>query len=99
MEWSGDEHVIGQESIIDAGLLDSAIGTDDGVGMDPYNNAVVYFFAFLTVLGFGVFAPVAIGVATYRIAKHRSHAARGLVIALVATAVGGAMLTAVFLSS
>ena len=89
---NGDRHAQAEESILTAGLVPSAIGYDSGDGMDPYNNAVVYYFAFLTAIGLLVFAPVAVGVAIYRITKSRTHALRGLVVALLATGLGGALL-------
>jgi len=78
--------------IIDNALVPSAMGTVDS-GMDPYNNAVVYFFAFLGLF-FVLFGVVAICIAIYRIGKHRSHAVRGLVVAIVASLVGTATLVA-----
>jgi hypothetical protein len=82
------------EQIVTSALVPAALGNYDE-GFDPYNNAVVYFFAFLGCL-FVVFGFVAIGVALYRLAKHRPHASRGLVVATVATLVGIGVTVAAF---
>ena len=76
----------GAEQIFTSALVPAPLGNYDE-GLDPYNNAVVYFFAFFgcLIVAFGF---VAIGVASYRMAKHRPHATRGLVVAIVATLIG-----------
>jgi len=87
-----DDGYYDREMIWDNALVPAPMGTV-GSGMDPYNNAVVYFFAFfgLFLVPFGV---VAIGIAAYRITRHRTHAVRGLVVALIATVVGAVVLVA-----
>lgn len=72
--------------ILDNALVPAPLGTVDA-GYDPYNNAIVYFLAFFGLIFF-VFGLAAIGVAAYRIGKHRTHAVRGLVVAVLATVVG-----------
>ncbi len=89
--YSDDDEML----IVDHALVPAPLGSygDYGKGMDPYNNAVVYFLAFLTV--FVVFlAPAAIGVAGYRVAKQRPHAWRGFWVAVAATVVGVALVVA-----
>lgn len=79
-----------QELIFDNAVVPAPMGSI-GSGMDPYNNAVVYFFAFFGLF-FVPFGLIAIGIAIYRIGKHRTHAVRGLVVAILATLVGVAVL-------
>ena len=70
-----------KESIFDNALLASPLGSPDPTqSFDPYNNSIV---------------SVVIGVAWYRVVKHRTHAKRGLVIALVACALGAVLVVAV----
>jgi len=81
------------EQIMDSALIPAPLGNYEA-GLDPYNNAVVYFFAFLGCI-FLVFALVAIGVATYRVRRRRPHAMRGLVVAGISLIVGTAVATAI----
>jgi len=85
-----------QELILDHGIVPAPLGSygDYGRGLDPYNNAIVYWFAFLSLFVV-LLAPVAIGIAVYRIARHRTHAVRGLVVALVCGVVGTMILVVV----
>ena len=85
-----DAYVAGQESIFESSLIPSPLGrTGD---YDPYNNAIVYFLAMLSlgqVLFWpNPFGPLCILVALYRVHRRRTHARRGLVVAILATALG-----------
>ena len=80
------------EQIIDSALIPAPLGNYDD-GFDRYDNSIVYFFSFFGCFLL-VFGLVAIGVAAYRVAKHRPHAPRGLVVAIVATLVGVALTSA-----
>lgn len=74
------------ELIMDSALVPAPLGNYDA-GLDPYNNAVVYFFSFFGLLIF-VMGFIGIGIALYRIRRHRSHAVRGLIVASASTIVG-----------
>jgi hypothetical protein len=85
-----DPHAAAEESIWDHSLIPAPLGTPGDFGR--YNNAIVYFFSLLGLFQV-VFWPipfglVAIGIAAYRILRHRPHAGRGLVVAVLATCVG-----------
>jgi len=84
-----------QELILDHALVPAPLGSygDYGRDLDPYNNALVYWFAFLSLF-VAVLAPVAIGIAVYRITRRRPHAVRGLAVALACGMVGVAILVA-----
>jgi hypothetical protein len=77
---------LGQESIFESSLMPSPLGR--GGSFDPCNNSIVYFFAFLALFQVYfwpiLFGPFAIAIAVYRVVRHRSHANRGLVVAIVA---------------
>jgi hypothetical protein len=60
---------------------------------DRYDNSIVYFFSFFGCFLL-VFGLAAVGIAAYRVAKHRPHATRGLVVAIVATLIGVGATTA-----
>ena len=87
---SRDSYVAGQESIFETSLMPSPLGRTGEY--NPYNNAIVYFFAVLSlfqVLFWPVpFGAVAIVIALYRMVRHRAHATRGLVVAIVCTVIG-----------
>ena len=89
--YTGDEESL----ILDHALIPGPLGSygDYGEGMDPYNNAVVYWLAFLTVFVV-VLAPIAIGVAIYRVARGRPHAWRGVWASLVGTTIGVGLVVA-----
>lgn len=89
--YTGDEESL----ILDHALIPAPLGSygDYGKGMDPYNNAVVYWLAFLTVFVV-ILAPAALGVAIYRIVRERPHAWRGFWVAVGATVVGVALVVA-----
>ena len=84
-------HTAGQESIFDAGLIPSPLGDDPG-GSGRYDNSLVYLLCLFSVLFAPVFGPVALAVSGYRVARHRPHATRGLVVAGVTTIAGGLLL-------
>ena len=81
----------GYGSISAASLVPAPLGQVPN-GYNPYNNVIVYFFsalALLQVLFWPIpFGLVAIVVAGYRMHRGRSHARRGLVVAVVATVLG-----------
>jgi hypothetical protein len=86
-----DAYEQGQESIMDASVLPSALGQVPNC-YGAYNNIVVYFFAILALLQvlfwpipFGL---VAITIGAYRVHRHRPNARRGLLVAGVATVLG-----------
>jgi hypothetical protein len=86
-----DAYEQGREEIMDASVLPYALGQVPN-GYDPYNNAVVYFFAALALLQVLIWpipiGLVAISTAAYRVHRARPHARRGLVVAITATALG-----------
>jgi hypothetical protein len=87
---SPDSYVAGQESIFETSLMPSPLGRTGEY--NRYNNAVVYFFAVLSlfqVLFWPIpFGLIAIAIAAYRIVRHRPSAARGLIVAVGCTAIG-----------
>ena len=80
-----------EEKIITSALVPAALGDYES---DRYDNSMVYILSFLGCF-FVVFGIAAICVAAYRIGKHRPHATRGLVVAIVATVIGAGALAAV----
>ena len=73
-------------------LVPAPLGNYDE-GFDPYNNAVVYFSAFLGCV-FVVFGLVAIGCRHLPSLEAAAPRARGLVVAVIATLIGVAVTTA-----
>ena len=84
-------HTAGQESIFDAGLISAPLGNDPG-GTGGYDNSLVYLLCLFSLFFAPVFGPLALAVAGYRVAKHRPHAVRGLVVAGLTTLAGGLLL-------
>ena len=84
-------HTAGEESIFDAGLISSPLGNDPS-GSGRYDNSLVYLLCLFCVFFAPAFGPVALTVSGYRVAKHRPHAVRGLVVAGLATILGGLLL-------
>jgi hypothetical protein len=84
-------HTAGEESIFDASLISSPLGNDPS-GSGRYDNSLVYLLCFFTLLFAPVFGVAVLGVALYRVARHRPHAIRGLVVATLASCLGTASL-------
>jgi hypothetical protein len=80
------------ELILDSALIPAPLGNYDE-GFDRYDNSIVYFFSFFGCFLL-VFGLAAVAIAAYRVAKHRPHATRGLVVAIIATLIGVAVTTA-----
>jgi len=76
-----------EEKIITSALVPAPLGDYES---DRYDNAIVYILSFFGCF-FVVFGIAAICVAAYRIGKHRPHATRGLVVAIIATLIGVAV--------
>jgi hypothetical protein len=86
-------HTAGQESIFDSSLISAPLGNDPyGDPERRYDNSLVYLLCVFTLFFAPVFGVAALVVSGYRVSKQRPHAVRGLVVAVMATLVGLALL-------